>query len=129
MVGKRLAYFVLLCYDTINNGEVRGETAVTLNMVYASDVIEDAIEVLQNVDYRGGMAPVSFLQGEVQRLRQQGRRAADAVNVALVAMGKKATVTGAQSTEAQMTALVARLQREQPNLIASIKWKRAEKGK
>ena len=102
---------------------------MTLNMVYASDVIEDAIEVLQNVDYRGGMAPTSFLQGEVQRLRQQGRRAADAVNVALVAMDKKATVTGAQATEAQMATLVARLQREQPNLLASIKRKRAEKGK
>jgi hypothetical protein len=99
---------------------------MALNMVYASDVVDDAGSVLENIAYRGGLVSKKFLQEELKRL--QGYRAADVINVAMVAMGKSPCCKG-QATEAQMAMLVERCQKKHEMVLKEIAAKRKAQGK
>ncbi len=99
---------------------------MALNLNYTSEIMYDVRSVLFNIKERGGAVPGSFLNAELNRL--QGSRAADVLNIAMVAIGKKECTQG-QATPAQMEVLVARAQKESADLVSEIAQLRAAKGK
>lgn len=99
-------------------------------MNYSDEILYDVREVIYRIMERGGgMAPQSFLQAEYKRL--QGRYAAIVINVALMAMGKKAAIQDARFplSDAQYASLVERAKQNSRVELARIAQMRAEKGK
>ena len=102
---------------------------MTNAMNYSSEILSNVQEVLYKIMERGGMAPSSFLNAELDRL--QGQYAAIVINVALMAMGKKPSVEDERFplSEKQYAWLVERAKQNSRVELARIAQMRAEKGK
>ena|SRR2546423_6611270 len=98
-------------------------------MNYSSEILSNVSEVIWNIKERGGLAPASFLNAELERL--QGQYAAVVVNVALLTMGKKAAVQDDRFplSDAQYSVLVERAKQNSRVELAQIAEMRAAKGK
>lgn len=102
---------------------------MTNAMNYSDEILYNVRDVLCKIEERGGMAPSSFLNAELNRL--QGQYAAIVINVALMAIGKKKAVEDARFplSETQYNILVERAKQNSRVEIARIAQLRAEKGK
>jgi butyrate kinase len=88
-------------------------------MNYIPEIMNNVAGVLSRIEGQEGKITSKLLRAEVERLK--GQWASEVINVALIALGREAAVSGMVASPAQVSALVKMAQKNNEPIIGKIK--------
>jgi hypothetical protein len=98
---------------------LKGQKTMSNIMNYLPEVLANIASVLARIEANEGKITGKFLKSEIERLK--GQWAPEVINVALMALGREAAVSGMVASEGQVGALVKMAQKDHAYIISKIK--------